>query len=197
MVPSSVILETFSSSSSSLIRTHPGRFNPLPLNESWKTPRIIHLIATSLDNNTQYTTKITLLPSPPSYSVNGIDTWESVFPERLPLCHLHLHRYACWHKKSSSPVLLASMGNSNGKPVVFTDEGMYHTANGDVCQHYRAANCFTLAQSEVLSDLSPNNSQPKSFPPATSSWKGGIWEGSNRGKEGYRIDFRLEVHPQR
>jgi len=95
------------------------------------------------------------------------------------------------------------MGNGQGKPVVFTDEGMHLSQNiGNIRRHDAGVALmdklpFVRAQSIPCANVRINNSEPQSLPTIKSCWKGCLWQGADCGEKRYRIDFRTKVYPQR
>jgi hypothetical protein len=94
------------------------------------------------------------------------------------------------------------MGNNQGKPVVFTDEGPYIPQTSLVAfasefPKYLSRPLLLVGLFDCVLTFAFAHSQPQSFPAVTSGGKGRLWEGSHSGEERYRIDLRLEVHPQR
>lgn len=96
-----------------------------------------------------------------------------------------------------------TMGNSQGKPVVFTDEGERAPAKGMrwflsmrfVCgRSWRGAVVSTFLGQFFLIHI---RSQPQPFPPLARRRQGLFRESSNRGAERFGPDIRIEVYSER
>ena len=74
------------------------------------------------------------------------------------------------------------MGNTSGKPVIFTDEGM-DSLDSKLYKH------------DQLTDKS--NSQSKSLPPTTSRWERSFRKSKNSRAQGYWLDICFEVYSER
>jgi hypothetical protein len=95
------------------------------------------------------------------------------------------------------------MGNGQGKPVCFSDEGKWGSAEMqrsvasssiNHAQYRDGLLCLCSRGHQLTRGCS---SKSKSLPAVTSRREGRLWEGSDRGAERYWIDLRTEVHPQR
>ena len=96
------------------------------------------------------------------------------------------------------------MGNSNGKPVVFTDEGQHPAfTNLSFRRHCRAPSLLSPQPHARASKLArmltrPSlNSQPQPFPTSARGGQRCIWKGPHRRAKGHRLDLCPQVHSQR
>ena len=93
------------------------------------------------------------------------------------------------------------MGNTTGKPVVFTDEGRVPEPsnlllfegleNADICFYPTPVFDPSVLTTEITT------SQPQPLPIAARDRQRGIWKGQDSGTQGYRVNVRLEIHSER
>lgn len=74
------------------------------------------------------------------------------------------------------------MGNGQGKPVVFTDEGPFP--------------CIFVVR--IIAEIDPNvrSSQSQSFPPASSRRERRLWQSQDRRTQRFWLDIRSEVYQE-
>ena len=94
------------------------------------------------------------------------------------------------------------MGNSNGKPISFSDEGTYVEESSWVSRGRKGLQPEDIDKgrrrigSHLLTlPCSCSESQP--FSTFESRWKGRVWQGAHCREEGHGLDVCPQVHSQR
>jgi hypothetical protein len=91
------------------------------------------------------------------------------------------------------------MGNSNGKPVSFSDEGMQASVSywkQSLQGQYQLASIVIASSNQKrLLTSGASHSEPQPFPLTACCREGCIRKGQDCREEGYATHLRLEVHP--